>query len=120
MSLILVDAGDRTHTLLVSNAGWRKALEVLRPLGVLSAERFQRMETGGLETFTEAEAKAIGDALVAGPLSVIHWSDNVYPPVGYWNNTRGRQIWEYELHTYWPSWLRAFAAFCLTCKGFIA
>ena len=38
----------------------------------------------------------------------------------YWNDTRGKKIWEYELHTYWPSWLRAFAGFCLTCKGFMA
>jgi hypothetical protein len=121
MSVILVDLGDNGHDVMVSNAGWRDTVEVLRPFGLLSDERLQRLATAWLgECLTEEEAQAIGNALVAGPLSAIYWSDDVYPPPGYWKDALGRKLREYELDTHWPSWLRAFAAFCLTCKGFIA
>jgi hypothetical protein len=120
MSVILVDLGDEKHDIMVNNAGWRSTVEVLQPFGLIDDERMQRLATAwpGVR-LTQAEAQAIGDALVTGPLSAIDWSNNVYPPAGYWKDALDKKPREYETDTYWPSWLRAFAAFCLTCKGFI-
>ena len=120
MSVILVDLGDDKHDVMISNAGWRDTVAMVRSFGVLDEERLRLLETAWLgQELTQEEAQAIGDALVAGPLSSINWSDNVYPPTEFWIDP-GKQQREYDLATYWPSWLRAFADFCLTCKGFIA
>ena len=120
MSVILVDLGDAEHDVMVGNAGWRKTLQVLRPLGVLDDERLLLLETAWLgQKLTEMEARAIGEALVSGVLSTVNWSGDVYPPSGYWVDPGAHVGEHYELATLWPSWLRAFAAFCLTCKGFV-
>jgi hypothetical protein len=120
VSVILVDLGNEEHDLMVSNAGWRDTVDVLRIFGVLDGERSQRLQTAWLgQQLTEAEAQAIGSALVTGPLLTVNWSDNVYPPSGYWKDALGGKLRDYDRDTYWLSWLRAFAGFCLTCKGFI-
>ena len=118
--VILVDLGDEGHDVVVSNAGWRDTVEVLQSFGVLDGERLQRLRTSWLgEQLTQAEAQAIGHALVAGPLSAVNWSDNAYPPPVYWKDALGGKLRDYDRDTYWPSWLRALAGFCLTCKGLI-
>jgi hypothetical protein len=120
MSVILVDLGNDEHDIMVSNAGWRDTVEVLRPLEVLDCERLQRLQTAWLgEQFTPAEAQGIGTALVNGPLLAVYWSDNIYPPSGYFRDALAGKMRDYDRETCWPSWLRAFAGFCLTCKGFI-
>jgi hypothetical protein len=120
VNVILVDLGDDRHDVMVSNAGWRETVAVMRPFGVLGEERLQRLETAWLgQQLSREEARAIGGALVAGPLSAVNWSDDVYPPAGFWTNPRGYTR-DYDVATYWLSWLRAFAAFCLTCRGFVA
>ena len=121
MSVILVDLGDENHDVMVSNAGWRDTVEVLRPFKVVDAERLQRLQTAWLDVqITQEEALAIGNALVAGSLSAINWISKVYPPQSFWKDPCGGKIQDYDKETYRPSWLRAFAGFCLTCKGFIA
>jgi hypothetical protein len=118
LSVILVDLGDEGNDVIVSNAGWRETVEVLRPFGILDGERLHRLQTARPgERITQDEARAIGNALVSGPLSTVHWSGNVYPPAGHWRNALSGKM-PYDPETYWPSWLRAFAAFCLTCNGF--
>jgi hypothetical protein len=120
VSVILVDLGDDKHDVMVSNAGWRDTVAVLRPLGVLDEERLRRLETTWLgQELNQQEARAVGEALVAGPLAAVYWSDDVYPPDGYWRDAR-RGKPEFDPGAYWPSWLRAFAGFCLTCRGFVA
>lgn len=120
MSVILVDLGDNQHDVMVSNAGWRDTVAVLRPFGVLDEPRLQRLEIAWIgQKLTREEAQAIGAALVAGPLAAINWIDDVYPPTGFWADPQ-RHPWQYGQATYWPSWLRAFAGFCLTCNGFVA
>lgn len=119
MSVILVDLGEDKHDVMVSNAGWRDTVELMRSFGVLGAQRLQLLETAWLgQQLTQEEAQAIGNALVAGPLSSINWSDNVYPSEAFWVDP-GRHSQDFDLTTYWPSWLRAFAGFCLCCKGFV-
>jgi hypothetical protein len=121
VSVILVDLGDDTHDVMVSNAGWRDTVAVLRLFGVLDEERLQRLETAWLgQQITQEEARAIGESLVAGPLAAVNWSDNAYPPPGFWVDPGKHPRMQYDLCTYWPSWLRAFAGFCLTCRGFVA
>lgn len=120
MSVILVDLGDAGHDVMVSNGGWRDTVDVVRRLGLLDEERLRRLETAWLgQQLSQEEAREIGDALVAGPLAAIAWSDNVYPPAGLWSHPRNYSR-DYDPSTFWPGWLRAFAGFCLTCKGFIA
>jgi hypothetical protein len=120
VSVILVDLADDKHDVMVSNAGWRDTVAVMRSFGVLGEDRLQLLETAWLgQQLTQEEAQVIGSSLVAGPLSSINWSDNVYPPSGFWVDP-GKRSREYDLDTYWPSWLRAFAAFCLSCRGFVA
>lgn len=120
MSVILVDLGNEQHDVMVNNAGWRSTVEVMRPLGILDDERLQRLQTAPFgERVTQEEAQAIGNTLVTGPLSAVNWIGDVYPPPGYWKTALGKNVWDYDQATYWPAWLRAFAGFCLTCKGFI-
>ncbi|MFT3881814.1 MAG: hypothetical protein QM703_19410 [Gemmatales bacterium] len=120
MSVILVDLGNDKHDVMVSNAGWRDTVAVMRSFAVLEEEHLQRLETLWLgEQLTHEEANEIGKALIAGPLMAINWSDNVYPPVEFWTDPCKQPLVEYDLSTYWPSWLRAFAGFCITCRGFI-
>ena len=120
MSVILVDLGVENHDVIVSNGWWRGTVDVLRSFGLLDDERLHRLVTVWLGVrLTQAEARAIGDALVTGPLAAIDGSANVYPQPGYWKSARGRNLRDYDQDTYWPGWLRAFAAFCLTCKGFV-
>lgn len=119
MSVILVDLGNDEHDVMVSNAGWRDTVAIVRPFGVLDEERLQRLETAWLgQKVAQKEAQALGEALVAGPLADVNWSGDVYPPAGFWVDPRSHSQ-EYDLSTYWPSWLRAFAEFCLTCRGFV-
>jgi hypothetical protein len=119
VSVILVDLGDDKHDVMVSNAGWRDTVKLVRSFGALDEERLQLLETAWLgQQVMQAEAQAIGNALVEGPLSSVNWSNDVYPPAGFWVDP-GRHRRDYDLATYWPSWLRAFAGFCLTCKGFV-
>ena len=120
MSVILVDLGDEKHAVMINNAGWRDTVEAWRPFGILDGERLQRLQTAWLgERITQEEAQAIGNALVTGPLSAVNWISNVYPPPGYWRDAFVGKRRDYDQDTYWPSWFRAFAGFCLTCKGFI-
>jgi hypothetical protein len=120
VSVILVDLGDREHDVMISNSGWRSTVAALRPCGVLHQERLEQLETAWLgQELTQKEARAVGQALVSGPLAAIYWSDDVYPPDGHWRDALGGKP-KYDQNVYWPSWLRAFAGFCLTCKGFIA
>ena len=119
MSVILVDLGDDQHSVMVSNAGWRDTLALVRHFGVLDEDRVQRLESAWLgQELTALEARAIGEALMAGPLAAIDWSNNVYPPVGFWFDPN-KHPWQYDVATYWPSWLRAFAGFCHMCCGFV-
>jgi hypothetical protein len=119
MSVILVDLGDDQHDIKVATGWWCDTVAIMRPLGVLGEERLQRLETYWLgQELTQDDARAVGEAIVAGPLSRVIWSDNVYPPDGYWMGYRSHS-WNYDLDTYWLSWLRAFAGFCQTCKGFV-
>jgi hypothetical protein len=69
------------------------------------------------ERVTEEEARAIGNALVAGPLSTVNWVSKVFPPSSYFRDAPGDHR-DYDKDTQWPAWLRALAEFCLTCKGF--
>jgi hypothetical protein len=86
---------------------------------VLDEQQLQSLETAWLgQKVSQDEAQAIGMALVQGPLAAVKWSDNVYPPIGFWRDAHSGKL-RYDQDTYWPSWLRAFASFCLTCKGFI-
>jgi hypothetical protein len=118
MSAILFDLGDDKHDLMINNANWRATVDVLRTFGILDAERLQRLQTAWLgERVTEEEAMAIGNALVAGPLSTVNWSSKVFPPSRYFRDARGDHR-DYDKDTQWPAWLRALAEFCLTCKGF--
>jgi hypothetical protein len=118
--VILVDLGDDEHEVVVSNAGWRATVDVFRPFSVVEGERLHRLETAWLgEQITQEEAQAIGNDLISGPLFAINWISNVYPPPGYWTDALGGKLRDYDQDTYWPSWLRAFAGFCLTCKGFV-
>lgn len=120
MSVILVDLGDDTRDVMISNAGWRDTVALIRPFGVLTEERLQQLETAWLgQQFTQEEARAIGEAIWAGPLAAANWSGNVYPPAGLWADPSNHSR-EYDPDTYWPAWLRAFAGFCVTCRGFIA
>jgi hypothetical protein len=125
MSVILVDLGDEGHAVMVNNAGWRHTVEELRPLGILDGERLQRLETAwACERITQEEAQAIGNALVTGPLAAINWISNVFPPPeywtpGYWRDALSGKHRDNDQETIWPGWLRSFAGFCLTCKGFI-
>jgi hypothetical protein len=116
MSAILVDLGDDTHDVMINNASWRATLEVLRTFGIFEAHRLERLQWLG-ERVGEEEAKAIGNALVSGPLASVNWVDKVYPPSGYFRDARGDHR-DFDEDTQWPAWLRAFAEFCLTCKGF--
>jgi hypothetical protein len=119
MSVILVDLGDDKHDVMINNAGWRDTVAVLRSLDLFDEERLQRLETAWLgQELTQEEARVIGAALVAGPLAAVNWIDNVYPSTRFWADP-ARHRMDYDRETYWPSWLRAFACFCLTCKGFI-
>lgn len=119
MSVVLVDLGDASHDLTVSNAGWSETVEVLRTLGVLDADRAGRLREAWLgQRLTQDEARTAGAALVAGPLAVVEWSGNVYPPDGHWRDALGGKP-QYDQETYWPSWLRAFAGFCLRCEGLV-
>jgi hypothetical protein len=119
VSVILVDLGDDKRDVMVSNAGWRDTVAVMRRFGVLGEERLQRLETAWLgQGLTQEEARAIGEALVAGPLAAVQWSGDVYPPDGHWRDALGGKL-PYDQGTYWPSWLRAFAGFCLSCQGFV-
>jgi hypothetical protein len=118
MSAILFDLGDDKHDLMINNAHWRLTVDVFRTFGMLDAQRLQRLETAWLgERVTEEEAKAIGNALVAGPLSTVNWVGKVYPPSRFFRGAR-LDFRDYDKDTQWPSWLRALAEFCLTCKGF--
>ncbi len=120
MGIILVDLGDEAHDLMTNNATWRATVEVLRPFGIVDAERLERLQTTWLgERITQEEAQAIGNALVTGPLSEVNWISDAYPPPGYFRDAHSGKL-DYNRDTYWPAWLRAFAGFCLTCKGFIA
>jgi hypothetical protein len=119
VSVILVDLGDDKHDVMVSNAGWRDTVAVVRRFGVLGEERLQRLETAWLgQGLTQEEARAVGEALVAGPLAAVRWSGDVYPPDGHWSDALGGKL-PYDRGTYWPSWLRAFAGFCLGCQGLV-
>jgi hypothetical protein len=118
MSAILFDLGDDQHDLMINNANWRATVDVFRTFGILDAERLHRLENAWWgERVTEEEARAIGNALVAGPLSTINWVSKVFPPSSYFRDTRGDHR-DYDKDTQWPAWLRALAEFCLTCKGF--
>jgi len=118
MSVILVDLENENHDVMISNAGWRDTVDVLRPLGILDSERLARLYLGQLgERITQEEAQAIGNALITGPLAGVDWVRNVFPPDTFWRDALSPKE-PYDQATYWPSWLRAFAGFCLTCKGF--
>jgi hypothetical protein len=120
MSIILVDLGDETHDVMINNATWRATVEVLQYFGILDNERLERLQTAWLgERITQVEAQSIGQALVTGPLSMVNWTSDAYPPPGYFRDALSGKL-DYNRDTYWPAWLRAFAGFCLTCKGFIA
>ncbi len=128
MSVILTDLGDEDHGLKIGNVGWRNTVDVLGPFGLLAPERLDRLRDTWLgEQVTEEEARAIGQCLVADVLSGINWSGAVYPPFDYWRTRRVDEVgqqrerdgpWNYDPDTQWASWLRSFAGFCLTCKGF--
>src|SRR5262249_16517105 len=117
--VILEDRSDETHVVMVSNRGWLVTLETLRPFGIFEAERFEQLREWptGMQ-ITLDEARTIGHSLLAGPLSSVNWSDNVYPPDSYWSSGCER-VEDFPNETYWPSWLRALAAFCLKCNGFV-
>ncbi|MGY8770963.1 MAG: hypothetical protein ACKVH8_21340 [Pirellulales bacterium] len=119
MSVILVDLGNDSHDVMTSNANWRDTLEVLRPFNLLNEERIELLQTYWMgEQFTVDESESIGNALVHGPLASINWIDNVYPPSIFWHDPSNKKWDTYDRNTYWPSWLRAFAEFCLSCEGF--
>ena len=119
MSVIVVDLGNEKRDCMVSNAGWRDTVEVLRSLGLFDQERLELLKTAWLgQELTEPEARQVGEALVAGPLAAINWSDNVYPSDLFWSDP-GKYKNDFAVETYWPSWLRAFASLCLSCKGLV-
>src|SRR5947208_1379590 len=97
MSVILVDLGDDQHDIMINNAGWRRTVELLQPLAVIDDERIQRLTDAWLGVaLAPEEAKAIGNALIAGPLSAVHWSDDVYAPIGYWKDPCKHDWREYQ------------------------
>src|ERR1700730_8619317 len=98
---------------MINNANWRGTVEVLRQLGLLDGARLQTLQTAWLgEQITQEEARAIGNALVARPLSAVDWIRRVFPPSRYFRDAHGN-FRDYDKETHWPSWLRAFAEFCL-------
>jgi len=118
MSVILTDLSDETHWLKIGNAGWRDTIAVLEPFGILSPEQVARLKVNWVgEQFTESVARLIGDRLINEYVAKITWSEAVYPPDGFWHGL-GHDLGEYDVDTQWPSWLRAFAGFCMTCRGF--
>ncbi|MBL9093678.1 MAG: hypothetical protein JNL96_20845 [Planctomycetaceae bacterium] len=120
MSVILVDLGNEAHDVVINNAGWRATVEVVRAIGVLEERRLELLETAWLgERVAADEARAIGHAVLAGPLADVNWLDDVYPPQSFWKDPATKSWPEYDRDTYWTSWLRAFAGFCLTCDGFV-
>ena len=119
MGVVLVDLGDDNHSIVVGNAGFRATLEILWPLPIVDEARRERLRDywPGVQ-FTEQEARALGNEIIEHHISDVNWLSDVFPPTGYWKDFLSPKP-VYNESTYWPGWLRAFAAFCLTCKGFI-
>jgi hypothetical protein len=120
MSVILVDLGNEQRDCMINNMGWRDTVALMRSLGLFDEDRLELLETAWLgQELTQDEARVLGNALVAGPLAAFNWCDNVYPPDEFWADPGKYRHVEYAAETYWPSWLRALASLCLTCKGFV-
>lgn len=85
MGVILVNLEDDKHDVMVSNAGWRDTVAVVRPFGLLDEERLQRLETAWLgQDVTQEEARAIGESRVKGPLAVVKWIGGEHRPPEIW------------------------------------
>jgi len=119
MGVVLEDLGDDAHCIVVNNAGFRSMLEILWPLAIVDEIRRERLRDYWVGVqFTAEEARTLGNEIIEHQINDVDWLSDVFPPTGYWKDALSPKL-AYHESTHWPSWLRAFAAFCLTCKGFI-
>ncbi len=119
MGVILVDLGDEEHSIAIGNGRFRATLEILWQLPIVDEVRRERLRDYWVGVqISEEEAQALGNEIIESHINGVDWLSDVYPPTGYWKNFLSPKP-VYNESTYWPAWLRAFAGFCLTCKGFI-
>jgi len=122
MAFILTDISNKEHELQINSWNWRPTLNLIGAADLVGEEKLELMgENIGIEV-TQEEAQRIGTFLQEKIVPGMQPNERIQYDLTLTAEPDTGELYRDDLTKNYSvsyDWLKEFAAFCLSCKGFI-